>query len=234
MLNLKELAHDLRLKQDELSAILGVKQSQVSMMMNGRRDVRPRHVEALRNAFGDKITKYLEGGGEKLTGGEKGIPLMEDEEVVGRIDLGELFVADYARRVSSSAMHPILSVGDLVFFKKIAPSLIISGEIYDIKALGVGFRLRSVSKEGSEYFLKPINDAFGVDKIGEEELLSASRIVGLIRRDCSANLSDVWVAQKSQDKIAKLIEIEGELVAEIRAQGSRMDKIIDQLLSNAE
>lgn len=61
MLNLKELAYNLRLNQKDLAEVLGVKQSQVSMMMNGRRDVRPVHIEKLKERYGDIISQFMIG-----------------------------------------------------------------------------------------------------------------------------------------------------------------------------
>lgn len=61
MLNLKELAHHLRLGQKDLAEVLGVKQSQVSMMMNGRRDVRPAHIKKLKERYGDIVSQFMMG-----------------------------------------------------------------------------------------------------------------------------------------------------------------------------
>lgn len=55
MIDLKRLAFDNGLGQKELGDILGVKQSQVSLMANGRRDITPAHIDLLARRFGKEI-----------------------------------------------------------------------------------------------------------------------------------------------------------------------------------
>lgn len=59
MLRLKSLAFDLSLKQREIADIIGVDQSVVSLMMNGRRNITKQHLDRLTARFGaDVISKY--------------------------------------------------------------------------------------------------------------------------------------------------------------------------------
>lgn len=59
MLRLKQLAFDLSLKQREIADIIGVDQSVVSLMMNGRRNITKQHLDRLIERFGaDVISKY--------------------------------------------------------------------------------------------------------------------------------------------------------------------------------
>jgi hypothetical protein len=59
MIDLKRLAFDNELGQKELGEILGIKQSQVSLMVNGRRDITPTHIDLLIKHFGkDTINAY--------------------------------------------------------------------------------------------------------------------------------------------------------------------------------
>ncbi len=59
MIDLKKLAFDNNLKQKDLGDILGLDQSQVSLMVNGRRDITPAHIDMLVAHFGgDVIEKY--------------------------------------------------------------------------------------------------------------------------------------------------------------------------------
>lgn len=54
MIDLKRLAFDNELGQKELGEILGIKQSQVSLMVNGRRDITPTHIDLLKKHFGEE------------------------------------------------------------------------------------------------------------------------------------------------------------------------------------
>ena len=59
MLRLKQLAFDLSLKQREIADIIGVDQSVVSLMMNGRRNITRQHLDRLVERFGaEVIEKY--------------------------------------------------------------------------------------------------------------------------------------------------------------------------------
>lgn len=60
MIDLKRLAFDNGLGQTELGEILGIKQSQVSLMVNGRRDITPAHINLLINYFGkETVDSYI-------------------------------------------------------------------------------------------------------------------------------------------------------------------------------
>lgn len=176
MLNLKELAHHLRLGQKDLAEVLGVKQSQVSMMMNGRRDIRETHVAKLMAAFGDKILPFLDDSetplcpscadriDEAVIVEEK--PYANKEAVESReLDLREAvesgssaldrksladFVQpfDYVQPVISAAMAPFFKVGDLLLLRFLPNGAeLIDGEVYSIDTTAYGCLLRRVKKE---------------------------------------------------------------------------------------
>lgn len=55
MIDLKKLAFDKGLSQSELGEILEVKQSQVSLMANGRRDITQAHIDKLAAVYGKEV-----------------------------------------------------------------------------------------------------------------------------------------------------------------------------------
>lgn len=60
MLKLKELARDCRITQAYIAGILGIKQSEVSKMMNGTRPIKKEHIAMLTEALGEEVvTHYL-------------------------------------------------------------------------------------------------------------------------------------------------------------------------------
>lgn len=60
MVDLRRLAFDKGLGQNELGNILKIAQSQVSLMMNGRRDITPAHLDLLIEYFGaDTMAHYI-------------------------------------------------------------------------------------------------------------------------------------------------------------------------------
>ena len=59
MLDFKRLMFDKNLSQKKLGEIMGTDQPSVSGIINGRRDLRPRHIKGLVAEFGaDEIAKY--------------------------------------------------------------------------------------------------------------------------------------------------------------------------------
>ncbi len=59
MLDFKRLMFDKNLSQKKLGEIMGIDQPTVSGIINGRRDLRPRHIKGLVEEFGaDEVAKY--------------------------------------------------------------------------------------------------------------------------------------------------------------------------------
>ena len=59
LIDLRRLAFDKNLNQSELGEILRIAQTQVSLMMNGRRDITQTHINLLVEHFGaETIAKY--------------------------------------------------------------------------------------------------------------------------------------------------------------------------------
>ena len=59
ILDIKKFAFDMQLKQQDLSEVIGVAQSQISAMMNGKREIGEEHIERLKAKYGDIISRYI-------------------------------------------------------------------------------------------------------------------------------------------------------------------------------
>lgn len=59
MIDIKRLAADMRLKQQELGKIMGITQPQVSAIMQGKKPLLEVHEIRLKSQFGNKIDKYV-------------------------------------------------------------------------------------------------------------------------------------------------------------------------------
>lgn len=59
ILDIKKFAFDMQLKQQDLSEVIGVAQSQISAMMNGKREIKEEHIERLKAKYGDIISRYI-------------------------------------------------------------------------------------------------------------------------------------------------------------------------------
>ena len=177
MLDLKELAHHLRVGQQELADVIGVKQSQISMMMNGRRDIRSVHVDKLIAAYGDIVSQFITDGSkasicpscaDRIEEAEivEEKPFATKEAVESReldlrkaVESGSAVLArksladfvqpfDYAQPVISSAMAPFFKVGDLLLLRFLPEGAeMIDGEVYSIDTSAFGCLLRRIKKE---------------------------------------------------------------------------------------
>ena len=65
MFDLKEFALHREISQKKLAEDLGTDQSQVSLMMNGKRRIRLEHIERLREKYGDIVDEYRTDGKAK-------------------------------------------------------------------------------------------------------------------------------------------------------------------------
>jgi DNA-binding Xre family transcriptional regulator len=59
LLDIKKFAFDMKLKQQDLSEVIGVAQSQISAMMNGKREIKEEHIKRLKVKYGDIISRYI-------------------------------------------------------------------------------------------------------------------------------------------------------------------------------
>lgn len=59
VLNIKQFVFDYGITQAELSEVLGLKQPQVSLLLNGKRKVQEKHEEAMRKKYGNLIDTYF-------------------------------------------------------------------------------------------------------------------------------------------------------------------------------
>lgn len=59
VLNIKQFVFDYSIPQSELSDVLGLKQPQVSLLLNGKRKILEKHEEAMRAKYGSLIEPYF-------------------------------------------------------------------------------------------------------------------------------------------------------------------------------
>lgn len=58
--NIKQFVFDYGIKQQELCDVLGIKQPQASLLLNGKRNVREEHMDAMIKKYGSKkIAPYI-------------------------------------------------------------------------------------------------------------------------------------------------------------------------------
>lgn len=178
MLNLKELAYRMRLKQEDLCRVLGLKQSQISMMMNGRRDVKQHHIELLREAYGDIVLEYLEG--DPLADPHAGTPAPAHADMIEEaVVLEEIpFASKAVLEERGKSLKPMVRQGsDKLETKNMADLL----ESFDYISPVISMAMAPLFKLGDYVFLRFLpRDAEVID--GEIYSIDTNRYGCILRR----------------------------------------------------
>lgn len=142
---------------------------------------------------------------------------------------------DYIQRVITEAMEPYYFPGDylLVHFMP-AQGDILSGATYLVDTKVYGAMLRKVYVRENGYTLKPHNPEFDEVFIERENVYSIGIVVSMFRTNTNLTLaSNLSTLVKSRDEQIKrmveaqqqMLDAQDELIAEIREQSKRMERI---------
>lgn len=142
---------------------------------------------------------------------------------------------DYIQRVITEAMEPYYFPGDylLVHFMP-AQGDILSGATYLVDTKVYGAMLRKVYVRENGYTLKPHNPEFDEVFISRENVYSISIVVSMFRTNTNLTLaSNLATLVKNRDEQIKrmveaqqqMLDAQDELIAEIREQSKRMERI---------
>lgn len=142
---------------------------------------------------------------------------------------------DYIQRVITEAMEPYYFPGDylLVHFMP-AQGDILSGATYLVDTKVYGAMLRKVYVRENGYTLKPHNPEFEEVFIARENVYSIGIVVSMFRTNTNLTLaSNLATLVKNRDEQIKrmveaqqqMLDAQDELIAEIREQSKRMERI---------
>ena len=142
---------------------------------------------------------------------------------------------DYIQKVITEAMEPYYFPGDylLVHFMP-AQGDILSGATYLVDTKVYGAMLRKVYVCENGYTLKPHNPEFDEVFISRENVYSISIVVSMFRTNTNLTLaSNLSTLVKNRDEQIKrmveaqqqMLDAQDELIAEIREQNERIDRI---------
>ncbi|MBR3912499.1 MAG: S24 family peptidase, partial [Alistipes sp.] len=142
---------------------------------------------------------------------------------------------DYIQKVITEAMEPYYFPGDylLVHFMP-AQGDILSGATYLVDTKVYGAMLRKVYLRENGYTLKPHNPEFDEVFISRENVYSISIVVSMFRTNTNLTLaSNLSTLVKNRDEQIKrmveaqqqMLDAQDELIAEIREQSKRMERI---------
>ncbi len=162
--------------------------------------------------------------------------VMNTPEQLEQFTLSKIFKGvDYIQRVITEAMEPYYFPGDylLVHFMSTKGD-ILSGATYLVDTKIYGAMLRKVYVRENGYTLKPHNPEFEEVFVSRDDVYSISIVVSMFRTNTNLTLaSNLATLVKNRDEQIKrmveaqqqMLDAQDELIAEIRRQGERMERI---------
>lgn len=137
-------------------------------------------------------------------------------------------------RVLKPSMASILLPGDKVFVRFLPKGAeLISGDIYFIDTPARGVMIRKVEVMGNEIKLIASNPGYAdIVLHREREVYSVAVIIGVFREFLSDSQFDINAIYKRKDEqIERVLNLQGDLVAEIREQSKRNNALVDKIIN---
>lgn len=137
-------------------------------------------------------------------------------------------------RVLKPSMANALLPGDRIFIRFLPKDAeLTSGDIYFIDTPARGGMIRKVEVMGDEIRLIALHpDYADIVLHRESEVYSAAVIVGVFREFLSDSQFDINAIYKRKDEqIERVLNLQGELVAEIREQSKRNNALVDMIIN---
>jgi hypothetical protein len=148
---------------------------------------------------------------------------------------------DAAELVKSTSMLPTYQPNDWVFVKLIKDKLkITDGNIYYINCRNRPTMIRLVKFEGADKLrLIAQNSRYGDIVINREDIIDIGTCEALFRMTFGDQYSELETMRRQKDmqieernaQINSFIDIQREMIAEIRESGKRNDRLIDKLIA---
>lgn len=149
---------------------------------------------------------------------------------------------DAAELVKSTSMLPTYQPNDWVFVKLIKDKLkITDGNIYYINCRNRPTMIRLVKFEGADKLrLIAQNSRYGDIVINREDVIDIGTCEALFRMTFGDQYSELETLRRQKDmqieerntQINSFIDIQREMIAELRESGKRNDKLIDKLIDH--
>lgn len=147
---------------------------------------------------------------------------------------------DVAERIKRTSMLPTFQPDDAVFIRFIKDKMkIVDGETYYLDCLNRPTMIRLVKFEGSDKLrLIAKNPQYGDIVIERSDIINIGVVVALFRMTFGDQYSEIEALRRQKDEqmeelnqqINNFIDIQREMVAEIRESGKRNDRLIDKLI----
>lgn len=149
---------------------------------------------------------------------------------------------DVAERIKRTSMLPTFQPDDTVFIRFIKDKMkIVDGETYYLDCKNRPTMIRLVKFEGCDKLrLIAKNPQYGDIVIERSDIINIGVVVALFRMTFGDQYSEIEALRRQKDEqmeelnqqINNFIDIQREMVAEIRESGKRNDRLIDKLIAN--
>lgn len=145
----------------------------------------------------------------------------------------KLSSANAAERILRTSMMPTFQPEDIVFVRFLPDRMkICDGDIYYLNCKNRPTMIRRIKFEADDKLrLIAQNPQYGDVLISREDIINVGTIVGLLRMTFGDQYAEIEAVRREKDEqIGNMLNMQRELISEIREQGKRQDKLIDRII----
>lgn len=255
--NIEAMICELNITYTEVASIIG---ESVDYIYSCNGKLKPIHIMKLQEKFGnvDKYTKYQKTEEAEII---ESFPVLPEEvttspntnvlkyveengselETINPSLLLANAKVDVAERIKRTSMLPTFQPDDTVFIRFIKDKMkIVDGETYYLDCKNRPTMIRLVKFEDCDKLrLIAKNPQYGDIVIERSDIINIGVVVALFRMTFGDQYSEIEALRRQKDEqmeelnqqINNFIDIQREMVAEIRESGKRNDRLIDKLIT---
>lgn len=152
----------------------------------------------------------------------------------------KLSSANAAERILRTSMLPTFQPEDIVFVRFLPDRMkLCDGDIYYLNCKNRPTMIRRIKFEPDNRLrLVAQNPQYGDVIISREDIINVGTIVGMLRLTFGDQYSEIEAIRRQKDEqienrskqVDNMLEMQRELISEIREQGKRQDKLIDKII----
>lgn len=152
----------------------------------------------------------------------------------------KLAPANAAERILRTSMMPTFQPEDIVFVRFLPDRMkICDGDIYYLNCKNRPTMIRRIKFEADNRLrLIAQNPQYGDVVISREDIINVGTIIGLLRMTFGDQYAEIEAVRRQKDEqienrskqIDNMLDMQRELISEIREQGKRQDRLIDKII----
>lgn len=165
----------------------------------------------------------------------------ENSSELERVNPSSLLSASHAaERILRTSMLPTFQPEDIVFVRFLPDRMkLCDGDIYYLNCKNRPTMIRRIKFEPDNRLrLVAQNPHYGDVIISREDIINVGTIVGMLRLTFGDQHSEIEAIRRQKDEqienrskqVDNMLEMQRELISEIREQGKRQDKLIDKII----